>query len=208
MTNRRIPCILGKIFWIFSIGLCTVILIVFITPILTPLGYLPSPYDEKSFYFCRWSQCFVIGLLISSLLYGIGNGIYQTVSQKTNIVRRFRILSGHCDKKTLWILIKIFCISLLILCMTLLIYHFTISYLGDVGLPLDIVNLPAYFVGYIVFIGINKLGLPVYGDEGFLLIVKSVILLQWFIIGGLIGLWLYKKDHPRNLGREKNLTPN
>jgi len=198
------PPILSKICWIFGTGLCIVILVVFITPILTPLRYLPLPYNEKSLYFCRWSQCFVIGLLISSLLYGIGKSIYQIVSQKTNIIRRFRILSGHCDKKTLRILVKIFCISLLILCMTLLIYHFTISYLGDIGLPLDIVNLPAFFIGYIVLIEINKLGLPVYGDEGFLLAGESAILLQWFIIGGLMGYWFYKTYHPCKLGREQN----
>mgnify|MGYP001425780270 FL=1 len=88
--------------------------------------------------------------------------------------------------------------------MTLLIYHFTISYLGDIGLPLDIVNLPAFFIGYIVLIEINKLGLPVYGDEGFLLAGESAILLQWFIIGGLMGYWFYKTYHPCKLGREQN----
>mgnify|MGYP001343553516 CR=1 FL=1 len=184
--------ILGKMFYILSIGLCSVSAIILLTPTRTPLGDFLFLSERGTFYFCLLVQCIFIGGLLGSCLYTV-------LSVKTDIGKYFLRLKDVRNKRILWILGKM----LFILGIVLLLYISIVSFAKN-WTPLDFTILPPYLIAWF---WLEVMGLPPHGDTS-MMIVDYLFLLQWFIIGGLIGLWLYKKDHPRNLGKEKNLTPN
>ncbi len=176
-----------KIFALVA-GFVVTVSVIITNPHLSPLTFLLNLSDQAAYLLFTFVQYLVIGGLILLLLVDLVKqivNIRRFVSNKTNDK-----ISPLIFKR---ILPNLAAIALLIcgviLSLSYSMYHVT---------PQDFALYIPSFLAYEVF---NASYNGVLGA----LIVLSLFILQWFIIGGLFGSWLYNNRNRNIISGEQTL---
>ena len=148
---------------------------------LTPLKYLLNLSDKTTFILCWLVQCILFGGLLLLLL---NNLVKQIVDIR-------RVMSNKTSEKISPLIFKRIIPNLAVITLLICGVILSLSYSMYYVTPLD-------FTLYIPSFLMHKVFNASYNSIQAAFIVLPLFVLQWFIIGGLFGLWLFNK-HNRDI---------